>query len=886
MQAERWRRVEELYHAAMEQEEGQRPAFLKLSCAGDEALHVEVGSLIAYAKQTGRIIDKPALEVVAASMAEDLRAQDAKKIDRMIGARIAQYRIVEKLGEGGMGNVYRAVRADDVYDKHVAVKLISSGRDSSLFINRFRNERRILASLDHPNIARLCDGGTTDDGVPYFVMELIEGQPMVAYCDQRRLSTTERLRLFLQVCSAVQYAHQRLIIHRDLKPDNILVTREGATKLMDFGIAKILEADASPGEHDLTATSLRAFTPGYASPEQIKGEPITTASDVYSLGVVLYELLTGHSPYRTTSRTEHELTRAICEAEPERPSTAVTRSERSGTGNKTEICRPDTSAMRDGSPEKLKKRLRGDLDNILLMALRKEPGRRYASVEKLREDLQRHLDDLPVLARNDTFSYRTSKFIARHKAGLATAVVVSIILVLGVVAIVREARIAHIERARAEARFNQVRNLADSLMFGVHDSIKDLPGSTAAREVIVTDALQYLDGLSQETGNDTRLQTELAAGYRRLGDIQGDRWGTNLGDRRAAVESYRKSLALREAVAKSNPTNLQAQHELQDAEDSFAMEVADVDLAQGELYLQKSLELAQTLLNKDPSNVDFLASLAYCYQHQGVLQTERNNSSQAWDSNRKSLDLFQQVADRAPTESHRMALSYAHKRLGGLLIQMGKLPEALTQYRSALTLDESLLSADPNSPKLRYSITFTYSDIGFIYGKQQDRATALGYYQRALDIRQAMATSDPNDSRARLGVASTCTYIGGLLRKEGKLQSALAYHRRELEILAAQAAANPTSTHDRLNLAQAWNELGNDYLASAAKAKDNRQRLGFLRQAQSYLQKALPVYEDAKAHGTLYGDNTQEVDVISKNLEKCATALKNQPSLNRPVHRP
>ncbi|MFZ0955127.1 MAG: protein kinase, partial [Candidatus Sulfotelmatobacter sp.] len=705
MQPERWRRVEELYHTAMEQEEAQRCLFLENSCAGDEALRAELESLIAYAKQTRRIIDQPAFEVVAAAMAEDLRAHGGNKADKMIGARIAQYRIVERLGEGGMGDVYRAVRADDAYDKHVALKLIRSGRDSSFFINRFRNERQILASLDHPNIARLYDGGTTDEGVPYFVMELIEGEPIVAYCDHHRLSTTERLRLFLQVCSAVQYAHQHLIVHRDLKPDNILVTADGVTRLMDFGIAKILEADADPGEHSLTATGLRAFTPGYASPEQIKGEPITTASDVYSLGVVLYELLAGRSPYRATSRTQHELARAICEAEPEKPSTAVTRTERSRTSNKMEIARPDTSAMRDGSPEKLKKRLRGDLDNILLMALRKEPGRRYASVEKLREDLQRHLDNLPVLARNDTFGYRTSKFIARRKAAFATAVMVATILVVGVVAILREARIAHIERARAEARFNQVRKLADSLMFGVHDSIKDLPGSTAAREVIVTDALQYLDGLSQETGNDTRLQAELAAGYRRLGDIQGDRWGTNLGDRQAALDSYRKSLALRAAVAKANPSDLQAQHELQDAEDSFAMEVADVDRAQGEAYLQKSLELAQTLVNRDPSNVDFLASLAYSYQHQGVLQTSRNNFSQAWESNRKALELFQQVVKISPTESYRTALSYAHKRLGGLLIQMEKFPEALAQYRSALTLDESLLSADPDSPKLRYSIT-------------------------------------------------------------------------------------------------------------------------------------------------------------------------------------
>jgi serine/threonine protein kinase len=313
MKQERWKQVREVLDKAIDVPPSELPGFLDRACSGDPELRAEVESLVQSHQQAGTgFLEKPALDLNVG----DLASPEVAKA--RIGRRVGVYQILEQIGEGGMGEVYRAVRADGQYDKEVAIKFVRAGLDSSSVLERFRNERQVLASLDHPNIARLFDGGTTEDGIPYLVMELIEGTPIDDYCDANQLSVTQRLRLFLQVCSAIQYAHQRLVIHRDIKPGNILVTKDGVPKLLDFGIAKIFDPAASS-----KATLINPMTPEYASPEQIRGETITTATDVYSLGVVLYQLLTGRSPYPRDTRAPHEFARAICEHEPERPSQAV-----------------------------------------------------------------------------------------------------------------------------------------------------------------------------------------------------------------------------------------------------------------------------------------------------------------------------------------------------------------------------------------------------------------------------------------------------------------------------------------------------------------------------------------------------------------------------------
>ena len=399
--AERWARVKELFEAAVDLDPNQRAAFLEKECGGDEALRSEIESLLKSDEQTGGFIEQPAFAIP-----RDLFPDNVE--EPFVGRQFGAYQVIREIGRGGLGAVYLAARADDEYRKQVAIKVIRRGLDTDDIIRRFRNERQILAQLDHPNIARLIDGGTTDDGLPYFVMEYVNGEPINAYCDANALPTTERLTLFRKVCAAVTYAHQNLVIHRDLKPSNILVTQEGEPKLLDFGIAKLL----GTGDELFTQTipALRVMTPEYASPEQVKGEKITTTSDVYSLGVLLYELLTGQRPYRLKTRTPEEIARAITEQEPERPSTAVTRA--------------DPGSLQ--SPIRNSKSLRGDLDNIVLMAMRKEPARRYSSVGQFSEDIRRHLEGLPVVARKDTVRYRSEKFVKRHKVGVAAAALIGL----------------------------------------------------------------------------------------------------------------------------------------------------------------------------------------------------------------------------------------------------------------------------------------------------------------------------------------------------------------------------------------------------------------------------------------------------------------------------
>ncbi|MEN3332354.1 MAG: eukaryotic-like serine/threonine-protein kinase [Blastocatellia bacterium] len=425
---DRWPQVEEILHHALGLPRGERAAYLIHACGGDEALRKEVESLLAFDEPEDGFLESPAPPLVDADL------EPAAGIAP--GHRIGAYEVAREIGTGGMGAVYEAVRADDQYRKQVAIKLIKRGMDTDFILRRFRNERQILANLDHPNIARLLDGGATEDGLPYLVMEYIEGQPITEYADERSLPTAERLKLFRSVCAAVEYAHQHLVIHRDIKPNNILVTAEGVPKLLDFGISKLLSTDRSGDT--ATATAMRLMTPEYASPEQVKGEAITTASDVYSLGVLLYELLTGHRPYRLKSRAPHEVFKAVIEEQPEKPSVAVTHDDgivsREGA-TRSPLAAVSTTRRREGQPAKLRRRLRGDLDNIVLMALRKEAGRRYASTAEFSEDVRRHLEGLPVIARKDTFVYRGAKFIRRHRAAFLAASAVALLCLLAGVAL-------------------------------------------------------------------------------------------------------------------------------------------------------------------------------------------------------------------------------------------------------------------------------------------------------------------------------------------------------------------------------------------------------------------------------------------------------------------
>jgi Tol biopolymer transport system component/serine/threonine protein kinase len=419
MNPEHWSRVKELLNAVLELEPGDRAAYLDQTCGPDTALRAEVNSLLASYEEAGdEFMDGPPRD--------EPPAATLKPHDPFVGLKIGPYRVIEEVGHGGMGTVFRAVRADDSFRQQVAIKIVRRGMDHDFILRRFRNERQILAALEHPNIARLLDGGATEDGVPYFVMEYVQrGEPIDTYCDHNELTTVQRLELFQKVCSAVQSAHERRIIHRDIKPTNILINSRGEPKLLDFGIAKILDPELSTQTIDPTVTVLRIMTPEYASPEQVKGLEITTASDVYSLGVLLYELLTGHKPYRLKSRSPQEIAQVICETEPERPSTIVYRTELVTRGSDAPVTlTPEVvSKARHTRPEELRRTLAGDLDNIILMAMAKEPERRYKSADDLALDIGRYLQGRPIRARKTTLLYRVLKHAQRNRAAVIAATV-------------------------------------------------------------------------------------------------------------------------------------------------------------------------------------------------------------------------------------------------------------------------------------------------------------------------------------------------------------------------------------------------------------------------------------------------------------------------------
>jgi len=440
-----WDKAKELFEAALELEPSQRASFLAANCHEVSVLQQVEKLLIDY-QSAGSFLDNPAFSSNSIGLAEiqmeevfrpheplgehSATSKSSETEDPMVNRRLGAYKLVRRVGQGGMASVFLAVRADEEYQKEVAVKLVQPGLDSQDVLTRFRNERQTLAGLDHPNIVRLLDGGSTQEGLPFLVMEYVEGSPIDEYCDRHKLSVDERLRLFSDVCDAVQYAHEKLVIHRDLKPSNILVVADGTPKLLDFGIAKVLNPEPSAQSSLATQTSLRCMTPAYASPEQMRGKLVTPETDVYSLGVVLYELLTGHRPYRLTQNSPAEIERAICEQDPETPSAAISRVENDTSSDGKPITKtPEfVSQTREGQPDKLRRRLRGDLDNIVLKALQKEPKQRYGSVAQFSQDIDRHLRRLPIKARPSTFAYRVSKFAQRHKTEVSAAIAVLVVI--------------------------------------------------------------------------------------------------------------------------------------------------------------------------------------------------------------------------------------------------------------------------------------------------------------------------------------------------------------------------------------------------------------------------------------------------------------------------
>ena len=770
--------------------------------------------------------------------------------NRFAGRRLGPYELRDAIGAGGMGEVYRASRADAEYQQQVAIKLVRAGLDIAFISARLRTERQILATLEHPNIARLLDGGTTPDGIPYLVMELIDGVPIDRYCEQQRLDVPARLKLFIEVCSAVQYAHRRMIIHRDLKPRNILVTREGVPKLLDFGVAKILDPGALPNASDVTLNAQRLLTPGYASPEQLSGELITSASDVYSLGVILYELLTGVHPYSTTRQDPLEILRAQLEAEPPKPSRMTRR------------------------------RFRDDLDNIVLMALRKEPERRYATVEQFAEDIGRYLKRQPVIAHRSTFSYRLSVFVTRHRFAVGAAAVVALLLMGGIVVTWHEARLAEAQRARAEQRFDEVRKLANSLIFDIHDSIRSLSGATESRRLLSGTAARYLDSLAQDAINDPTLQRDLAAAYERLGDVQGQPREVNEGDYVGAMQSYQRALALRLAAAAAEPHNLDARR---DVLVNYG-KLSDLSWNSGEpgraLYQSRqTITNAEMLVAADANNKVYQRLLAVSRGDYGYkLFKIRGDTAAALTYMRRSIAGLEGLSAADPTSvSVGRVLALIYSRTAEMLQKNPQqVEEALSLTEKAHEVLQPLVARSPQNVDLRHLEAFSDLDIGEVLLEMGRLDSAAQHVQAALDAFRALVAADPKIAEYSHDSGRALAVLADIAERRGDAAQAISLLRTALNGASPSSNASasgtaPTNGYFRLSVAHAQALYGKAFAMRAAEEhRSTSERQKDWQSARDAYGEALKIYEELLPS---WAEAAAEARLASGEIQHCERAL-------------
>jgi tetratricopeptide (TPR) repeat protein len=705
-------RTEQIFHEVIGVPEPERIALLEARCGGDATLMLELRSL---------------LDACQAEEAHRRSLADETVTVSEVASRVGPYAIDRLLGRGGMGTVYLAHRVDGQFSQQVAIKVIDMPLATDLFRDRFRTERQILAGLNHPYIARLLDGGVSEDGELYLAMEYVEGFSITSFCETNKLGIRERLILFRKVCEAVQYAHQNLIVHRDLKPDNILVASDGSPRLLDFGTAKIVAPIGADAAGDLTRPGFQSFTPRYASPEQVLGQPITIASDIYSLGILLYVLLAKTQPYELNEFTTEEMVKVICGQEPRRPSAA----------------------------ESPAGKIDSDLDSIVLKALRKEPSQRYTTVDQFASDIQAYLDQMPVLARRGNLRYRAGKFIGRNRLAIVAAGLLAASLMAGIVGVVWQARVANIQRRKAEARAADLRQLSSSLLSELDEAIKELPGSTSAQKLLVTRVMEHLDRMYADGGDDQQTLLDVADAYTRIGNLQGNAYDQNTGDPKGGLASISKAIDITERLKRTHPKDAPILH-------AYGL----AQQARGEvLYGMGRPADAVVSLRQASLTFDGLASLP----------------------------------SATPLQMSEAATAYGG--MGDVMGQtgagsLGDTVSAVEAYRQALSFQRKALAVDPNFARARRSLPISMmkmanmqfntdpwqalagyrSSLQAMEGYPEDQKSGFAY-KRALGVierKLAVALTEVGDYPAAIKILETFrTIMGNYLKADSKDDRAL-----------------------------------------------------------------------------------------------------------------
>jgi len=779
MDSSLWQAVQEVFACAIDLPEQERAGYLTRTCGSRPELRREVESLLEAHQQAGSFIEP-------------------------VPGHVGPYRILEELGHGGMGAVYRAERDDGQFRQQVAVKLLGLAGSASLY-RRFLDERQILADLSHPNIARLLDGGITPTGAAYLVMELIEGAPIDQYCQGRPVA--ERLLVFREVCAAVQHAHQHLIVHRDLKPANILVTAGGSPKLLDFGIAKILTA--APRREGVTI--LPVMTPEYASPEQVRGGPVSTASDVYSLGVLLHQLMTGRRPYNLTGRTYEEVVRIICQQPLDKP----------GTGS-------------------------SDLDAIIAKAMRKEPVERYASAEALSADIERYCNRRPVKARQRARWYVFSRFVSRNRIAVATVCAVTLLLAAATVVNIRQSRVA-------TRRFEDVRRLASTTLFQIHDAVAPLAGSTSVRQMIAANALEVLDKLSRETSGDRDLELELAEAYQRLGDVQGFHAQANLGDPHGAMASYRRAGSLFIGVLRDRPG---------DPRTIIGLAVTNRRLGGVLGYLGQGEEARRTAAEA-VTLLEALASRVPDERNRGHLAGAYSSLADVSGDNleyrRKALAIFEELLASRPQDPGRQRdAALAHKYIAAVFVPLTGKDRALPHLRRAEELDAARVAADPGNREAQLDLSFDYSQNGAYYRIRQQYPPALANFQKAIEIRRRLAESDPADVRLRDRLAFAWHSAALVQWEMKKPADALRAHQEALRLRQALLETSPRNPRYRSDAAHTLHWVGTTQTA-----------LGRKQGGCAAWRAAYAVYQELGKDGQVTSDGRRDVKQLEGQLASC-----------------